>query len=366
MTLESPNRSNAMNESAQSTDFPVRGWWKIFYGAFLLVIPAFSFWAVQALKPEWQSGDRDAYLTLLLQPEAAVVFLVLLAYSIICYLLLLVDADRFARSFAVRLGIYTGVLLALQYTILLGVYLFNTPASIALLLVWFFPLYVPRLYRWGFAGWIKRFVRLWMIAVLLIAYAIIASYIREDAFVPVFLVVLGIVASAPFWSLLIAVQASVWLLKRHEAGVTLPRGLGVTAWAASFIAAWRYDILKMNELYSQLPLVPPDCYIATAAANGHPNFVGSKTVRLANGHSMRVNRQLQIFKCAELALLAVAPNAHKILRGMYDFIGKPLARMIRRPLLADAAYLLLKPFEWAAGYMLKRLVPEINPISIYN
>lgn len=366
MTLEPTNSPDEMNELTDPNRFPVRGWWKIFYGLFLLVIPAFSFWAVQALKPEWQSGDREAYVTLFLQAEASVFFLVFLAYSIICYILLLFDADRFAAFPVVRLGIYTGILLALQYTILLGMYLFNNDRSLAILLVWFLPFYVPRLYRSGVAKWFARFIRPWMIAVVLIAYIVIAYFIQEQAILPVFLVLLGIIASAPFWSLLIAIQASVWLFEHHETKFTLPRGLGIIAWVAGYAAAWRYNILKMYEMYSELPLVPPNCYIATAAAQGHPNFVGSRTVQLINGNSIQVNRQLQVFKCAELALLAVTPNAYRVLRKAYDSMGKPLARTIRYPFLADGAYLLLKPFEWIAGYLLKRLIPEIDSISIYN
>lgn len=363
MSLESAN--NPM--TAPSTDFPVRGWWKVFYAAFLIVIPSFSFFAVEALKPEWQAGDWDAYITLLLQAEASALFLVLLAYSILCYLLLLFNANRFAGFFAVRLGIYTGVLLALQYTILLGAYVFRTPTSLGILLVWFFPLYLPKIYRWASAKRLTRFIHPWMIAVVLIVYAIIASFIREDAFIPVFLVILGIIASGPFWSFLIAMQASIWLLRYHEIGVSLSNGLGILAWLAGYIAAWRYDILKMHEMYAALPPVPPpDCYIATAAAQGHPNIVGSWKVNLANGKSMQVNRQLKTFKSAELALIAVTPRLHKLLRKLYDAIGKPLARRIRHPLTADAAYLLLKPFEWTAGFILRRFVPEYESISIYN
>ena len=76
MSLESPNIPNEMNELSSPTDFPARGWWKIFYAVFLLIIPAFSFWAVEAIKPEWQSGDRDAYVPLLMLPEAAAFFLI--------------------------------------------------------------------------------------------------------------------------------------------------------------------------------------------------------------------------------------------------------------------------------------------------
>ena len=89
-------------------------------------------------------------------------------------------------------------------------------------------------------------------------------------------ILVALTMAAPFWSLLLAVQASIWLIKNFETKVTLPRGLGLTAWAAAYIAAWRFDILKMYELYAALPPTPPpDCYIASAAARGHPRFVRS-------------------------------------------------------------------------------------------
>ena len=124
----------------------------------------------------------------------------------------------------------------------------------------------------------------------------------------------------------------------------------------------------MYELYAELPPVPPNCYIATAVAQGHPKFVGSRTVQLADGQSMQVNRQLQIFKCAELALMAVTPQLHKVMRKMYDLIGKPLASKIQHPILADAAYLLLKPFEWMAKFVLRLIIgnAQFDSISIYS
>jgi len=72
---------------------------------------------------------------------------------------------------------------------------------------------------------------------------------------------------------------------------------------------------------------------------------------------------LQLLKCAELALLAICPLWHKPLRSAYDGIGKSLARRIQNPLLADLAYLCLKPSELLAGIILKRIVPEIHAIA---
>jgi hypothetical protein len=120
----------------------------------------------------------------------------------------------------------------------------------------------------------------------------------------------------------------------------------------------------MYELYAALPKQPPpDCYIATAAARGHRQVVQSWTVQRTDGTSLRVNAQLQQLKCAELALMAIHPRLHQVLRRIYDGLGKPLARRLQNPFLADMAYLLLKPWECLARFLLKRVIPEIDSIS---
>ena len=78
---------------------------------------------------------------------------------------------------------------------------------------------------------------------------------------------------------------------------------------------------------------------------------------------MQVNKQLQLLKCAELTLSASNPCLHKVLRKIYDVIGKYLARKIQNPFVADIAYLLLKPCEWLAGFVLRLILPEIDLIS---
>ncbi len=179
-----------------------------------------------------------------------------------------------------------------------------------------------------------------------------------------FLALIALTMAAPFWSFLLSLRTAIWLFKNHETNFTLSRVIGLTAWMGTYLVAWRFDILKMYELYAALPPTPPpDCYIATAAARGHPQFVHSWTIKRADGKFMQVNRQLQLLKCAELALLAVHPRSHKLFRGIYDVAGKRLARRIRNPFIADMAYLLLKPWEWLAGFILKAVVPEIDMIS---
>ncbi|MCI0551608.1 MAG: hypothetical protein L0287_11690 [Anaerolineae bacterium] len=332
------------------------------YGLFITVLPVFSFWAAELLKPEWQSGDLSDYIILLLFPEASPLFFPLLAYSIICYLLLLIAPTRYSSLSLIRYGIYTGTILALQYSIILLLYLLDTRYSFSFFLLWLFPLYFPKIYQWVVRKWDARRARSGL-AILVLIVIVIAIIVNREEFFPLFLAIVALVIAAPFWSFLMAGQAAIWLSKNYETRFTLPRGLGITAWLVAYAAAWRYDILKMYVEYAKLPTAPPDCYIATAAARGHPTFVRSWSVQRADGKSMQVNAQMQILKCAELASIVVVPRLHQYIRELYDATGKPLARMIRNPFLADVAYLLLKPFEWFARAGLKFVFFDIDSIS---
>jgi hypothetical protein len=359
MELEAVSSETDGKEPSISLPFPNAWWGRMLYGLFVTALPVFSFWATELLKPEWQNGELRSYIILLLFPEASLLFFPLLAYSIICYLLLLLAPTRFARSFVLRCGIYTGILLALQYSILM-MYSLGSPVYV-LILIWISPVVFSVIYRWAVARWTARRVNnvlfISVLGVLLIAILIIRWNIPS-------LVLIALTLAAPFWSLLIALQAALWLFKNYETRFTVPRGLGLTTWLAAYVVAWRFDILKMYELYAALPPEPPpDCYIATAAARGHPHFVRSWTVQHADGKSMQISVQLQRLKCAELGLMAVQPRLHTFLRHMYDVIGKVLAQRIQNPFLADAAYLLLKPWEWSAGLVLKTIIPEIDSIA---
>lgn len=346
-------------EPSFSLPFPTSGWGRILYGLFITLLPAFSFVATYLIQPEWQNGQLGSYIILLLLPKASWWFLPLLAYSILCYLLLLLASTRYSQVFVVPVGIYTGVLLALHYSILTLIYALDEKAYV-IALVWILPILFSLAYRWATSKWTVAKVNK-VLFLFLAGALLVASLISRGSLLV--LVLIGLTMAAPFWSFLIALQAAAWLYKTHETGLTLQRGLGVTAWLAVYAAAWRYDILKMYELYAQLPQQPPECYIATAAARGHPQFVRARAAQLAAGRYMQVNRQLQILKCAELALLAIHPSLHKLLRRMYNVVGKWLARRIQNPFLADVAYLLLKPCEWSAGFALQLIIPEIELIS---
>jgi MFS family permease len=341
--------------------------WRIAQGFVVTVLTLAAFTVVSILKPEWQDGKLSSYVALMLSPEASWIFAPLLGYSVLSLLFLLAAPLRWAQAFWIRLGIYTGVLLALQFTILALLAMEET--TFLALGIWFAPLIA-----WPVLRWLARKIGvLWTgLGVLALAAFLFLGYllfeaIRARSFPPAyafstpFLFLIGfLIASAPFWSLLIFSTTSYRLLKHYETRFTLLRGVGLLAWLGGFAASWSLSILRTLQLYSELPTQPPDCYIATAAANGHPRLVGSREVTLPGGARMQVNAQLQRLKCAELALKAVNPRLHEVLRKLYDTLGRPIARRMTNPFVADAAYLLLKPFEWLATMVLQTAIPNLN------
>lgn len=361
MNLEVASEPTIENDQPESSlPFPKFWWGRALYGAYVVLMPILAFWSARLAEPDWQSGKISDYIALLLHPKASLLFFALLAYSVLCYLLLLFAPARYARWFFVRWGIYTGVVLAFQYSVLINLFLFTPYFT----LLWVLPIAAEFLYRrdvrkWGTkAGKAANTALLWL-ALVTVAFLVIFALTESEA---LFFCVAIMIIPAPIWSFLLAVRAAIWLFKNYEGKLRLPQGLGIAGWLGAYLVAWRFDILKMYEMYSALPTEPP-CYIATAAARGHPKFVGAWTVQYANGKSMQVNEQLQRLKCAELALMAVQPSLHRWIRKIYDVVGKSLARQIQNPFLADAAYLLLKPWEWLAGLVLKIIVPEIDSLA---
>ncbi len=351
--IEPSLATNNIDEHLVSTPFPNMRWGRVMYGLFIIIMPIFAFWGIQMDRPDWQSGRLQDYTKLLLLPEASMLFFPLLAYSIISYILILISPSRYSSIFLIRMGVYSGTILALQYSLLT---LFALDFPPLLLIVGISPLILSRI------PWIKDKWNLKFLGVLfgsaIGAWYLIAAVISETILLPLFFVAVLFAVVSPFWFLLLSLRAAIWLFKNFEAKITVLRGFSLTAWFAIYITAWRFDILKMYELYAALPTEPPNCYIATAATHGHPYFVQSRLIILGNGKQMWINLQLQNLKVTELALQAVFPRFHKILRKVYDVLGKALARRIQHPLLADAAYLVLKPFESISMQILSWFMPE--------
>lgn len=335
-----------------------------FMFAFIITfLPGLAFWGIEQMRPEWQTRRTEDYVALLLSPEASFFFFPLLAYGILAYWLLLLGEQRFVEKFWVRFGVYTGILLAGQYVILAAIMMpFSILIGLGIIaLYWIAKKIAKKLGKYYAIGFILILAPLGMGIQsgfdLDFLFDLFLMLVRS-----LFFVLIGMGIGSPSLCLGIALPTGLRLWQKYDQPLmwTGSRSVGLASWLAGFAAAWAVSVYKMIETYNALPTQPPpDCYIATAAARGHTFIVGSQPVHRKTS-TLMVNRQLQTLKCAELALQALAPRLHRTLRFLYDIIGPPLARRLTHPLLADLAYLSLKPAELMARFALRIIVPNLD------
>ena len=84
----------------------------------------------------------------------------------------------------------------------------------------------------------------------------------------------------------------------------------------------------------------------TVAAGGHRKVVKPVRKGIRHGHEVIVNRQLCIANAFEQILEEKTPRFHKLVRGVYDRYGFPVARLIKSKWIADIIYIMMKPLEW--------------------
>jgi len=335
------------------------------FQAFCVIIAPLLGFAISAdnslIQPDWQYEKIRAYPEILLSSEIHLYFSPFLLFSIITFALLLIAPHRFAPNWLIRLGIYSGSILVVHYTILLlfaQVYflILILGGATGLILFGIVKLGPIALQRWG-----KAVVRKWLLwaGVVYFFGASILAIFTENPFViiaPFGWALFGLWMLGLLLPLPIVARLSYRLWRYYEAShFSMIAKVGIGVWLTAYSVQWVNAWLKVEQIYSSLPTDPPDCYIATAAAKGHPRFVKS-----SQQGAIQVNRQLQTLKVAELLLLALAPKAHAWLRRWYDVYGRILAQKLTHPLLADLAYLTLKPAEWASTIFIRLLIPNGN------
>ena len=157
-------------------------------------------------------------------------------------------------------------------------------------------------------------------------------------------------ACGPAWAFLVYTYASLRLLRdpRNPRKLDLLEKLSGFLYFAYALAACPFSVMLSLNKYSSLPTQPvSQCYVVTAAARGHRQFVGSK-LELIDGIELPVNTQLSRLWAFERMLKQIWPQGHLAMRYIYDHIGPRLAVRVSNPWLADMAYLSLKPVEWTA------------------
>lgn len=350
-----PDAVQEHNPEAYPYCVPEAVWLRWLFGFITILLPVISF-AINYfdpywLKPDWQSGEPSVYVQLMFSHPVPVYFYPFLIYAMVSMGLLLSKPEKYEGRFLIRFGIFTGVVLALQYSLLV-------------LLTEYYQIVIAATTAWIIFG----FLSIWLVPVIKAKWpnglrwiAITVGILLVIPIWPAF----SLLSAGPILSLVVSSRVAVKLVKKYGFGPGSDRRgwVGVFGWVLVYAAFWRAAVVKVLELYAELPPEPWDCYIATAAARGHPGLVKSRPVELEGGGSLRVNPQLRTLKCGELALVALAPRLHQGLRGVYDRVGPSLASRMSHPLLADLAYLSLKPAEWGARIWLRILIPNIHELA---
>jgi len=104
--------------------------------------------------------------------------------------------------------------------------------------------------------------------------------------------------------------------------------------------------------YNFSQMIPPqnlyydEHYLCTVAAGGDRGIVKPLRMGVRHGHRVIVNRQLCVANAFEQILEERNPKMHRLIRGIYDRYGFPLAGHIKSTFAADLVYILMKPSEW--------------------
>ena len=351
----------------------------------------------------WQSGRLSDHVTVLLSDPAIATFLPLLAVSFVCLASwCLVPAT--SRSRLIRIGLWTGFLQALMFSVLLCITTGVLSGFLAIVLgallsgsVWL----VNRILRKRFS--IAYLMALTLGVALITALVPLASHYSglpiSQLVTPWFALFsismmggaapLGMVAFLRAAVAAESIDGNPALLtpsaenlgpvdglaqaKQKEGlgrpgspSIRWPLPLAVwLTWTGGMGLTWRYAIEQQAIEYAKLPTVAPNCFVSSAAANGHPAWVGLSH-ELAGGG--RVNMQMQRLKLLEFAVKAATPRLHCCIRIVYNRGGPMAARWCRRSIwLADVAFVLLKPLEWwAIGIQLATGISPEQVRKIYK
>lgn len=309
----------------------------------------------------WQSGQTETYVALYVADRPLTIFVPFFLFSM-AGLTAAVFSDSFRNRSWVKGAIYSGVLLSSIYFVLVCMavsWISFTTAVIAgpalALVVWL----------------LSQLIRKWKnrisIAHLMIATAVVAVglgvLMRQEhpassllglPFGMFFLLVMACPAlnCMTYWRLAAAIVTDDFSrgerTKRPSSRLVLTWLVSAGAWVTAYWLSVRQAIEWTLEDYQKLPTQQPDCYVCSAAANGHARWVGSSRINTPQGPAM-VNLQMRRLKLLELMMAVVCPCAHRVIRVIYDAIGPVLARhCVCNRWFADITFAMLKPVEWLA------------------
>jgi hypothetical protein len=116
---------------------------------------------------------------------------------------------------------------------------------------------------------------------------------------------------------------------------------------------WIASLLWSRRIYGGLPQEYHGCFVVTAACQGHRTVVGPLVLTQHDGHEQSATHQLITLWRFEDLWKRKAPQSHTLARSVYNRIGPLVAGLIRGPVVADIAYLAIKPIEIVARVALR-------------
>jgi hypothetical protein len=255
----------------------------MFTGVLLPILYFGICFAIGPLGREWRSENFDAHACLLLfSHKPSLPFYPFLLYSMTCMTLLAFGPGRFVKTFVVRFGVYTGVLLAVQYWLIFVCTFAGGDNPLPLAFVELFSFGVVAI-PWT-VGWLivmlSRKSRLFgkfaavLAAVLaglyglcLVGTVVLSGDLSRDpggvgralfrgCLGPSFV---GLCCATPWavasYSAMAIYAARHSRVKRLQ--FSLAQLLGVVTWLAAFLGAWRISVLWLLQAYDKLPTGPP-------------------------------------------------------------------------------------------------------------
>ncbi len=298
--------------------------------------------------PQWQTGELHHKIVFILSPYGGWPLYPLMLFAMLCLALQLANKPHHPLAYWIRWGVWGGVPISLFYTVILNIVILGRPVGIAEALMLFavqvaLPLWVVAVVildqRRRRGQWV-------MMGRMTLAATVLIPFAASVALGPGMLMAAPFVASlfgGPAWSLGTYIYAAYRSHHDHRQPTPTTAGdiTGMLVYFGTILGACPATVLMSLGRYSSLPTTPPpsDCYVVTAASRGHGWLVD--------------NHQLMILKTFEIVLQANFPRAHHLLRRPYDVVGPWLAQRMNRAGVADAAYLSLKPVEWAAWLTLR-------------
>jgi|GEM_PF-2724975 len=342
----------------------------LIYGCFgpaLIVIVA----ALEPMNPinvEWQSGEVEDYIGVMLSGRAMWAFYPFLIWSYVAYTALMIRPIVLGGKWWIRIGLWLGCILGVQYQLIIvgnlvglsegafiAVVLGLVPIGVIAVVIWIFCRNDATRRRRPLENRSARYIAGYVFGTL--GGLIVVGLLSRG------LVFLPVLFAGPYLMLMCMGTA---LCRLYRTNFDPPRAknkpIPLAATGAGYLAAWPLAISQAQIVYSSLPMSPPGCYVCTASARGHHWLTRAKPVRFPDGTLMLVTKQMQTLKTAEYAIQKKLPSLHKWIRSVYDRLGPHIARRIRSPWIADLSFVLFALIAFAA-WMALRITGQSRNIS---